>query len=683
MIYNNGRMEKTMRVMAKRKIFYIVGIVLYIMSFIGIVLSPGLTFLSYLKTSRHIFLISLGLSIIAIAFLGGAWADIGESVKLQMKIIYSLILLVLIPFFIRKKCVEYQVLYKHSNFIFGCIVVGFLFWVGYPFIRKEKHNWNFKEKVKNNWYLGLILLVIIGLSIEQIYLNIKGDAILYYRELVSSWENFTLNPNDITMFKYCGHLSFAFAFFASIGENILPYFFKGAIIENIILWCICILFFYKLLKLIKPDISNTTRLLGTVLFGLTPTIFGNLHDVTLEMYVMVFWILFLWAAFSSYHVLEMFFSLCLFFTKENALVLVAGYYLGCLIWRFVLFFKNKKEPFSNGFIIESLSIYIPTVIWIFYYSLTGEWNGNGSSGVNTFDICIDFIVHKIKQLYILNFSWSFIIFILEGLFFGFFVNKTMKYIGSKSVGIICSYIMFILAQFIFVTYSLPRYIYVNYFFIALALTVFVANIKRISNVIMLFCIGLNLVQNYKNIDLLSLCAFDTINIGSERIVFDSPFYLSGEGLVFDDGDTLKLYGDGMYNRQASYMDGLISETLKYIKYDENTLILLPDCFKPLSDHFYFGQLSQYYYYDDCDEVVKVVIDENKYHYDLVKLNIEYTDGKDDYKKYLSSYDKVYYFSFAFSENVNDIIENAPAIGLEKTFAYKGWTVNLYEVNDEH
>lgn len=668
----------------ENKSVYYIGILLYAVAFIGIIVSPGLTFLSYLKLSRYICICSFGLSLVAMLFLGIRWKYISQKIILQMRIVYSIVLLIIIPYGVRKICWEQIRLYKYAYMMMGCILLGWLFWMIYPAIR-AKSNICIEFKLNRKyWPIIIVIAFFIVLSIGEVNYNIKGDAILYYRELQSSWKNVTFNPNEITMFKYSGHLSFSFALFASIGENICPYFYKGVIVENIIVWCICIMLFYTILEKIKANIPESIKIVGTILFGLTPTIFGNLHDITLEMYVMLFWLCFLNAAFSKKYILELFFLLCLLFTKENAIVLAAGYYFGLLIWKIISLIKKREEIFQKNFIIESIAIYVPTFIWFIYYAVIAEWANGSGDAINTIGICMAIVKQKIKQLFVLNFAWIFVLIIIVS----FCVSKIIRrkkgqccfqYISS----ILLSYICFIFAQMVFITYSLPRYIYLNYFFLTLILVLCLSalEMKRESLVVIITLIVLNLGQNYKNVDAISLKMFDTINIGSQNIVFDSPYYLSSKGLVYDKDNTLKLYGDGMYNKQASYLDGLLGKALEKIEYDENTIIVLPDCFKPLTDHFFFGQQSQYYYYNRTTHKINVVIDEQYARDELIKLRFKYVDEAEK-MEFEQDY-RIFYFAFPFSENINNMICNKKELKQIESIEYKGWNMDIYEIKKEN
>ena len=68
----------------ENKSVYYIGILLYAVAFIGIIVSPGLTFLSYLKLSRYICICSFGLSLVAMLFLGIRWKYISQKIILQM-----------------------------------------------------------------------------------------------------------------------------------------------------------------------------------------------------------------------------------------------------------------------------------------------------------------------------------------------------------------------------------------------------------------------------------------------------------------------------------------------------------------------------------------------------------------------------------------------------------------------
>lgn len=671
-------------------VFYFIGQTSYFLAVLGALLFPALTYLTYLRIARRGFLLSLLLATLANLFLLIGEKYISDNVIRQMVAVYFIVATIFFPMFIRNISNGQKNVWGNYNWFELIFVVAGLFFWTFLLIRRQLLPHFAPDKTV--LFLVLILLTVILLSLEQLGIVMKGDSVVYYSKIIRICENFSFSPNDINLLKSSGHCCYSYSLFSSIGENIIPYHGLGVRIENIIIWLMSIVFLYKILKKILPDISQTILLGSVSSFAFTPLILGNIQEIGVELYVIFFFILFVYFNVSKKHVLEMFFAVCFVFAKEPNIAILAGYYFSILIYQIILIFKKKKLKilFDRNFVLCTLSVYLAAIVFCIYFVVDVHWGINASFDYgemiqgNTFGISDIYILTKLKQLFVLNFAWIPTVTIIICLIL-YIIRK--KSISEKNIYIfplISSYICFLTIQFFYLTFVLPRYILLQYFYLVCALA-FVLNRATFNpKVIKGFMFGnmlLLVCQNFYNIDLLSSLLFDTFNTGNGYMIFDNPCYIgmNGEVITYKDEEIPYIQPDGMTNKQFSYFDKMLEIALGKIEYSKNDIIVLPNSFELYPDNFYWGnQLSLYYYNIQNKQFVILTNELVPTSNEFIKINATQVSFEIPFENF-DNYKNVYYFDFGFSDDIDTFIHKNYQTNKLESIEYRGWTLDIYDM----
>lgn len=672
-----------------QKLSYRFSILLYFISFMGITISPMLTYLTYLRMSRIAFLLALCIGIGATFFSMLGAPFISKSVGMQMFTIYVIGSMIIYPVFIRNMINGYHVHGMFNWYIVVFLTVGVIFWGILFLIRKPV----FKITI-DGIVICIIIAIVVLLSIEQLSLTIKGDSVEYYSKIIRIGTNFSFSPNDIPLLKSSGHSCYSYSLFTMIGEAVFPYHALGVRIENIIVWCLCIWFVYKIIMNLRPEISKPV-LYGCVgCFAFTPLILSTIQEISVELYVIFFFILFLYSYLINLHVLEMFFAMCFVFAKEPDILILGGFCAGILLSHFIGIVKQKNaRVFDRSIVLSVLAMYFAALIFLLYFAVDVVWgnnasfNSDGLTKANTFGFNSVYIISKIKQLFILNFTWiptviisvAFIIYILKG--------KKRKWEITALVPILISYVCFMITQLFYVTFVLPRYIMLQYLFLTLAVACLLSEFrisKVTGRVTMILTVLIMLFQNFYNIDPISYLVFDKLDTGNGYMIFDNPLYVNdiGQLVTYKEGEMPYIQPYGMTNRQFSYFDRLMERGFQSIEFNENDLVVLPHCFKLYQDNFYWGNHQTVYFYDtekECfNQIINEEVPENK---NNIRLNIaqiarDYTLGD------MSQFDNMYYFSFGFSDEQDQYVFDAYKTEKIDSISYRGWSLDIYRMENK-
>lgn len=671
-----------------KHICYVIGSVLYFVAFLGIVILPSLTYLTYQYIARRGFLLSLLLTIVADIFLLIGRKFISKTTKQQILTLYIIAAAFFFPMLIRNltnPSIKTFVIRIAIEAIF--IVTGLIFWGTQ--LWKTNFSVHFQKDII---YLSLVIIAVVRLSLEQLGIVIKGDSVEYYSKIIRICQNFSFNPNDVSLLKIA-HSCYSYSLFSTIGENLVPYYGLGVRIENIVIWIICIIFVWKILKKIIPDISNTILVGCVACFAFTPLILSNIQEISIEIYVLFFFILFIYFNLSQKHILEMFFALCFVFVKEPDVLILAGYYLGLLINQIIKFVKDKSQEktfLDKNFVLSSISIYIAAIVFCLYFAVDVTWGNHAFlsySGVtrgNTFGISEVLIISKLKQLFILNFAWVPFCVIIIGFVICMIKKRNLKKDVRYFVPIFFSYMCFLFSQLFYLTFVLPRYIMLQYLYMSIVLAFILhelaINVKILKS-IMVGSICVILSQNFYNIDPISYLAFDVLDTGSYSMLFDNPLYIgdSGEFITYKDGEIPYIQPYGMTNRQFSYFDKILERALAEIEYSENDLIILPRAFNLYPDNFYWGNFLDVYYYDTENKKFVQLVNEfvpSPSH--LVKLKVSQIAENFEFDNF-EGYKNIYYFDFSFSDSIDQYVKKSYKMEKLESLQYRGWTLEVYKM----
>lgn len=665
-------------------------LLIYNICLLCVAISPVFTYVNLNKLSRYIFFMFMLVSSIVLLELLKIKKTINSTVASQYFVIFFLWAL----FFLAALSNHYtRESYKVGYLLFMEIaftILGLFFW-GTCLSWKESLK-KFCSYFKENYILFIFAFSLFFFSFEVLHSWTNWDSKEYYR-VISNLKTINFSPNDIAMFKSAGHMSYGYMFIMAIGEFFFPTYGVGARLVNVLLLVGCIFFFESILKQLMPNSNKKLNYAATFLFFITPTIWGPLYEQNVEISVVSFFIFFLWAFLRQYNIMTAFWGTMLVFTKETSVILVGGFAIGYII---SLLVKNKniKILFKKDVFKQMLALYIPCVLFLLYFVLDGSgWANNvtfeSQKQINLFAINITYIIAKLKQMFIVNFQWIITVSIIVFCLFIFLKkrNKTTNYELTDYymvIPLLTTYVLFLIIQLFYVTYLLPRYICINYFFMALmfAYVLNIVNINIIIKYLQCVIIGILLIlQTFITCDPLTFYCFSPTPIGEGYVAsanilltYDDYHIVTGKG-----ASVMALSPYTAYNRQYLYKYRLMENILSSINYSTKDVIVLPDLFHPISNGTYWGYVTENYY----DSITKKVYQlyepkttemNNK---DLINYVIQ---NESDTKINLENYEHAYFIDFPYNEKFDsDSIISLYNASLEKEINYRGWSAKIYQI----
>jgi len=174
---------------------------------------------------------------------------------------------------------------------------------------------------------------------------------------------------------------------------------------------------------------------------------------------------------------------------------------------------------------------------------------------------VDYTIDKLKTLYVLNFSWIFVIIIGLGIVTGLTLVKYVQVDWKFAFLLIFVLVGFTLFSIVFRTANHPRYsdaVPYCLYILAVLLILGIPDNRLMSYSILSVLSVTMLVSSFLTIDPISLRAFDTVYVGKARMV-----------------KTSSLFGDGsIYNRQALWMEKPYSDAIKDSLDDDTGIVVL-------------------------------------------------------------------------------------------------------------
>lgn len=675
-----------------KKCIYYLGWIFYLLFLFGTLSAPALTYLCYLRVSRYVFIISLFLSLPGIGFLFFTRNFISKKNATQMLLSYLIISIIFLPMFFRAKINGYEIYSNYDTIELFILVIGLIFWLWIYFSSKSWHN---KIQIKFDYgFIICILLILIVSSLEQFDTGIKWDSANYYKFIVRLKE-FTFNPNDVTLFKNCGHSCYSYMLLASIGENLLPYHGIGVRIQNIVVFFLCIVLVDKIITILMPDIKKSVRYGSVFLFTVTPVILGTIQDISPEIYVLFFFLCFYFCYLKKYYIIGLLFSIFLVFAKETGIIILAGFYLGWIIQFIIscLKYNGKIRLLTKDTILTALIVYIPAILFVIYFSVDSAWGtvttnqevvASSLAKGNVFGIDVIVILTKLKQMFLMNYAWITTIIGIYGMIKYTLAKKRIHLNLFAVLPLVISYFAFLAVQLLYITYTFPRYLMLQYFFACLLFAAILNSFiqrKSIRTIILSGSVMLTFAQNYYGIDLITKKIFTSLDIGRGTMAVNSPLYIDENGMVIEGEEASKLYLSpyAQYNKQWSYFDKLMDKVMQTIAYSKDDLVLLPDMFFPYSNGIYWGYWTDNFYDSENGRIMQIFDFSEQDFTHLIPIEYALVTEATELEN-INKYKRVFYISFSFSEEMDYKFLEKYKYKLISEQTFRGWDAKIYSIN---
>ncbi|MGN0328158.1 MAG: hypothetical protein ACI4D4_04170 [Lachnospira sp.] len=511
----------------------------------------------------------------------------------------------------------------------------------------------FKEyKFKFNGWLIVSCLIFLILNIHSLVQAPMSDSTIYYM-LFHDFKKMNLYNDWVLAFNFSSHLSMGYSLFLCSAEFLSNFFYNETLVlqsMNMILAFITIVKFKKILDFFYAEKSNALKCLMSTLFVFAPSFLGLFWNVSVDYFMMCSFVWFLSAEVHNQKYLKGFFSFLFVFSKEPAILIYFVYVAVKYIFLYARQIKNKKSwNILKVIDVEFLFYVIPAAVWAIIYMIIfriGE-DWSTTSG-NSWSSDSSFVILKIKQMTIMNFSWIAVILCLIALIV--YIARKVKGKEEKILApdndralfifsIVGSAVGIIVSNLVLATFAHMRYIQVLSVDVALLsiLSIFYvfSNRQIIADAVCGIYGILLLIQSFYGIDIVSKNVFNKLDYGN-------GYLISSEVLEFDGKEYLAMGDAVAYNQEATYYSRVLEKFIRKIEYDKNTLFIYPDIAEDWESHLYvcgyfFGNFR-------WDERLNVLAADSDY---KLKFAYEY-----DYIDF-SNYDRIYYLNLPYASKYSE------------------------------
>ena len=590
--------------------------------------------------------------------------------------------------------------YSDKTHIFTIILGAFalnvpFFYFGYEWIKSIKIR-NIWEYIKKNLGIIFVLLFYFILSLETIDDFPKADSRAFY-DYIKGAKFWDFTFDTFRSLQYGAHKSFGYSIFSLIGEYLTPNCVIGVHLVQIIMMLVSIYAFYDILKKLFPNAKQEECTLITALYATTPVILGTIFEINLDIGLSCFVVWFFCSYLNKKRILQLFCALLLVFCKEPGIIILFGFGVGwllsCLRYNKVNLLLRNKDFYYQAFLlffpaICFLATFFIGDMWYQNENPMGKINDVGEAALYKWGFFFPIIKSKLKQLYIMNFSWILFFLIIIGFLYKVIKGKKSKnsyaLLGEKGAfyPVIGIYIFFILFNFYYITFCCARYIMPQYFAFYILFMYALMEFKFVYKK-MIYCslIILFVLQTFWTVDPFTLYAFENINIGKGNIITTRTLFLTKEGILSSDvNDWInnEMINAVSYNRQYSYLNETIEIALKELDYSDDTLIVIDPIYKEYQTNLSIlgkWNVSDPYYYDPKKN--KMVEDDMYKPINFVMLNSDFINNIEEYKH---QYKEIFVLTFPYNRTYSNkpFFDQLNLINM-KQIEYRGWMLEAYEI----
>lgn len=400
-----------------------------------------------------------------------------------------------------------------------------------------------------NEHKGVLVLCMIALffALDPDMIQFKWDGSTYYEA------NSRATLYSISSMGLCGHISQTFSmislFLGAVFGHSLGY---GMAAGNLALYLVSIGAAYGILKAILPGLGGRQYVLGTAVYAFSPFALGMADYYNTDFYSMCIFMLVVYYTVKQQWILQVISGLFFSFTKEPAFLVYGMLCVGVVLGE--IFFQKQGSLWERMkrqlFRLRNYGMLMVAAIWGLTVMNLGIWGAGGDYG--GFALDTSYMINKLKVLFVLNFSWIYVIIILCGLAAACGSKRTAENHKEWILPLFCGGGAYTLFACLFRTVNHPRYVSiiptVLYLLAVYALVILLRNIwrgKLLDGALLVLAL-LMLVSSFRTIDPVSKLVFPTTQIGTaEMVTTGSPL-----------GDA------AVYNRQMLWLERALGNAMK-------------------------------------------------------------------------------------------------------------------------
>lgn len=408
-----------------------------------------------------------------------------------------------------------------------------------------------------------------------------SDAREYFTRLdaVASYPNGMLFDTLKSGF-ICGHLAHGYIFMNMLGQLLNVENGMGFQYSNMVMGAVAAVCFFYIFKRIFPKIQSLVCALAALIVSVQPMFLGLSTSAQMEYTIAVLFIYVICSYVTKHYILMAFWLVMLGTCKETG-TMMAFSILGFAVLYAVIAYVKEKGGIKKAcnsltwWQVIMLMVFVAVCMAVFVKVLyLPVWGGVriidvlkiGGSGRMNFQFDKTHFIMKVRQLYVLNFSWLWAILLLSGLIVNYavpVVRKRKEIDGRILSFIIIQYVIYTGFLLFFLEAKQPRYnILSDVLFLFLAMTVLIRIFDKLALFISVSVVVgvLAITETFLTIDPVSLSVFTRINTGALPMVWTAAARTEMEYVDINVSDF------GYYNYQYTFADRAVDRMLDTVNY---------------------------------------------------------------------------------------------------------------------
>ena len=438
--------------------------------------------------------------------------------------------------------------------------------------------------IRDNWILGVLLGIFCLLSVHTGGTSFKWDSGLYY-----------LTCQDLDLFSVSnlaiyGHIAQTFGFLMKLGTVILGDVSTVAFVLNLLLACLSILSFYGILCWVSSSAGKGKIIAASAIYAFCPFTFGLVNYLSLDYYCAMLFPMLIYVTIKRKCIFHFIVALAFCFTKEPAIVI----YVFLCVAVFLIKEISAYKEYKCISVKRTLSYYpywsmvIVGCLWLGTYLLLGPW----SAGEGGLVLDSEYIVDKLKVLYIFNFNWLFAILAIIAVVH--IIKRGHEKQMHLAALVILPQVAFTIFGCLFKTANHFRYTDTTLYVLILLTAKYLLCIKsNLSKILLGVCVGVSVLASCFTIDPISNHLFTTIP--------------TGNGIMLSTGKEMTFGDMTIYNRQMLGMENVLNKALKD-SIESNMTIIFP---KQQNNTWYFDGMSDFEFRNEAATETQTFWDMNK------------------------------------------------------------------------
>ena len=500
-------------------------------------------------------------------------------------------------------------------------IIGVICAVGWAYVGRKKvmqflYGNRRKQIKKRRWKIGCILVLIytIIIRLPQFGDIPRFDGLAYYNMLTEACRNYDFTFSGfLNGFRMASHPTQGYMGLLAIGKFLDPSGYTGIMVINLILSVItsyCVFMIFR--KLIK-GVSWKYITAVSVLMTSVPSYLGTFSYLNPDTGLIYFFFMAVYCMLYSRYLLMIFSLLLLALTKETGMLMAASYLTGMalwLIWEKRQLIKNgmtKRRLFYTGFAGILLLLIAVTGIYVVLGGTVWNYQRDEIAYFGTIGFHPEFIAFKLKEYFLLNFSWIAVLLIIAGLICLWIKRRELLFRSREKAvlcGILFSYMVIAVFYCLYVNFPHPRYTIILDMILWMTAVGVSGKVVAVlikergwkefvyRRVALGMCILL-MFQVYMTIDPISILSFTNNPTGAGWLLDIYSEFIGWTG----GGDAT------VYNNQYRYLARAYDYILRDVHYNEKMDVIMFDGLDELDDPFWDMKKQKRSFEENNDTIV--------------------------------------------------------------------------------